>query len=251
VYPTEITDDLCVIELYARWFEARGFRVVLGSPFNLRPDGAGGVSMFGVPCPVVWRHYKTDWWGERRRIWRSEPEYADAMPLAAPLAAVTNAVARGRCAVVNPFGAVVTQNKRLMALMWEELGAFSAAGRAAIQRYVPLTVRMETVAPRRLREQRRDWVLKSDYGCEGEEVVIGAETTDADWSRAVAEALPGRWIAQRRFEAPPLGSARAGNVANYGVYVVAGRAAGLFTRLQGGATDRSAQAVPTFIKLPA
>jgi hypothetical protein len=251
VYPTEITDDLCVIELYARWFEARGFRVVLGSPFNLRPDGAGGVSMFGVPCPVVWRHYKTDWWGERRRIWRSEPEYADATPLAAPLVAVTNAVARGRCAVVNPFGAVVTQNKRLMALMWEQLAAFSSAARAAIERYVPLTLRMETLAPGRLREERRDWVLKSDYGCEGEEVVIGAEETDADWSRAVAEALPGRWIAQRRFEALPLGPARAGKVANYGVYVVARRASGLFTRLQGGATDRRAQSVPTFIKLPA
>ena len=72
VYPTELTDDLSVIELYARWFEARGARVVLGSPFNLRPDGQGGVAMFGVSCSVIWRHYKTDWWGERRTVWRSE-----------------------------------------------------------------------------------------------------------------------------------------------------------------------------------
>ena len=66
-----MTDDLSVIGLYARWFEARGARVVLGSPFNLRPDGLGGVAMFGVSCSVIWRHYKTDWWGERRPIRRS------------------------------------------------------------------------------------------------------------------------------------------------------------------------------------
>jgi len=250
VYPTELTDDLCVIELYARWFEARGFRVVLGSPFNLRPDGAGGVMMFGEPCPVVWRHYKTDWWGERRPIWRSEPQFADAAPLAAPLACLTHAVARGRCAVLNPFGAVVTQNKRLMALMWEELEAFSPWARRLIRRYLPVTVRMETLAPTRLREERRDWVLKSDYGCEGEEVVIGADTSPGDWSRAVVEALPGRWIAQRRFEAVELAPARGGRaatVANFGVYVVGGQASGFFTRLHGGATDRLARAVPTFV----
>jgi hypothetical protein len=252
VYPTELTDDLCVIETYARWFEARGFRVVLGSPFNLLPDGAGGVSMFGVPCPVVWRHYKTDWWGERRPIWRSEPAYADAAPLSGPLAWLAGAVAGGRCAVVNPFGAVVTQNKRLMALMWEELGDFSPRARQLIRRYLPLTVRMETLAAGRLREERRAWVLKSDYGCEGEEVVIGAETSPEAWSRAVAEALPGRWIAQRRFEALKVsGGGRKATVANHGVYVVAGRATGLFTRLHEGATDRLAQAVPTFIRLPA
>jgi hypothetical protein len=37
----------------------------------------------------------------------------------------------GSSVVVNPFGAVVTQNKRLMALMWEELGAFSPSARSA------------------------------------------------------------------------------------------------------------------------
>ena len=121
VYPTEITEDLSVIELYARWFEARGARVVLGSPFNLRPDGLGGVAMFGVSCSVVWRHYKTDWWGERRAVWRSEDPYTDAAPLDELLDGLAAAVARGRVAVVNPFGAVLTQNKRMMALLWEEL----------------------------------------------------------------------------------------------------------------------------------
>ena len=246
VYPTEMTDDLSVIALYARWFESRGARVVLGSPFNLRPDGQGGVALFGVSCSVIWRHYKTDWWGERRPIWRSEPPYADAAPLIGPLELLAGAIARGRCAVVNPFGAVLTQNKRMMALLWEEIDRFSEASQRAIRRYLPYTARLEAMSARRLFQERQQWVLKSDYGCEGEEVVIGAETTPAAWANALADALPDRWIAQRRFQ--PLCDRR-GRSINYGVYLVGGRGAGLFTRVQSGGTDRTATCAPTIVRL--
>ncbi len=244
VYPTEMPEDLAVISLYAGWFEARGARVVLGSPFNLRPDGQGGVAMFGVSCSVIWRHYKTDWWGERRPIRRSEPPYADAAPLGA-LELLTAAVARGRCAVVNPFGAVLTQNKRMMALCWEALERFSEPSRRIIRRYLPFTARLEALPTRRLCDERALWVLKSDYGCEGEEVVIGAETAPARWAEALADALPARWIAQRRFQ--PLCDRR-GRSINYGVYLVGGRAAGMFSRLQSGGTDRTATCAPTIVR---
>ena len=246
VYPTELTDDLSVIELYARWFEARGARVVLGSPFNLRPDVHGGVAMFGVSCAVIWRHYKTDWWGERRTVWRSEPEFQDAEPLREPLALLAGAVARGRCAVVNPFGSVLTQNKRTMALLWEELARFAPWVRAAVRRYLPFTARLERLPRERLRAEKADWVLKSDYGCEGEEVVMGAETPADEWARVLDDVIPARWIAQRRFIAH---ADRGGRVANYGVYLVGGRAAGIFTRLQAGRTDRTAICAPTVVSL--
>ena len=246
VYPTELTDDLSVVELYARWFEARGLRVVLGSPFNLRPDGQGGVAMFGVRCGVIWRHYKTDWWGERRPVWRSEDAYPDPAPLTQALELLAGAVARRRCTVMNPFGAVLTQNKRMMALMWEQLDRFSPHARAAIRRYLPYTVRLESIARRRLRAEQPSWVMKSDYGCEGEEVLLGAETSPASWARALDDALPERWVAQRRFT--PL-TTQGGQVANHGVYVVGGRAAGMFTRLQAGCTDRRALCVPTLVRL--
>lgn len=246
VYPTEMTEDLSVIALYTRWFEARGARVVLGSPYNVRPDGRGGVSLFGVSCDVIWRHYKTDWWGERRPIWRSEPPFADAEPLFEQLRLLAAAGARGQCTVINPFGAVLTQNKRMMALFWEELPRFSAGAQQIIKRYVPFTARLEAVPARRLLEERPRWVLKSDYGCEGEEVVIGSETSPGSWSDALADALPNRWIAQRRFE--PLRDRNHRSV-NYGVYLVGGRAAGLFSRLQSGATDRRATCAPTLVRL--
>jgi len=246
IYPTEMTDDLSVISLYARWFESRGARVVLGSPFNLRPDGRGGVALFGVSCSVIWRHYKTDWWGERRTIWRSESPYTDAAPLSEPLELLAGAIARGRCVVVNPFGAVLTQNKRMMALLWEEIDRLSEPARRIVRRYLPYTARLEALAAPRLREEQPLWVLKSDYGCEGEEVVIGAETTPAAWADALADALPTRWIAQRRFQ--PFRD-RAGQSINYGVYLVGGRAAGLFTRLQSGGTDRRATCAPTIVRM--
>jgi len=247
IYPTEITEDLSMIELYARWFAARGRRVVFGSPFNLAPDGRGGVALFGVPCPVIWRHYKTDWWGERQPARRGEPSFPDAAPLALPLALLGGAVARGRCAVINPFGAVLTQNKRTMALMWEEIGRFSARARTAIRRYLPFTARLERLPKERLRDERDGWVLKSDYGCEGEEVVIGRNTSPSEWASALDDARPGRWIAQHRFD--PL-AARRGGHANHGVYVIGGRAAGLFTRLHRDATDRHAICAPTLVRRP-
>jgi glutathionylspermidine synthase len=219
---------------------------MLGSPFNLEPDGAGGVALFGVPCPVVWRHYKTDWWGERRPVRRSEAPLPDRAPLARPLALLAGAAARGRCAVVNPFGSVLTQNKRMMALFWEELELFPRWAQEAIRRYLPRTARLEGLPLGRLRAERASWVLKSDYGCEGEEVVMGAETSPAAWARALEDALPGRWIAQRRFQALP---ERGGGLCNYGVYVVAGRAAGIFTRIQPDCTDRRAVCAPTLVRL--
>ena len=247
VYPTDLTDELCLVELYARWFEACGFSVVLGSPYNLRPDGDGGVSLFGVSCAVIWRNYKTDWWGERRRIWRSAPEVLDTEPLTEPLSLLLEASARGRCAVINPFGAVVTQNKRAMALMWEEMGELSPEAQRAIRRYVPYTVRLESLSPRRLRAEREQWVLKSDYGSEGEEVIVGAHVSDRAWNFALADACHGRWIAQRRFRPVALDGDL---VPNYGVYVVAGRACGLYTRLARGATDRRALSVASLVRLP-
>ena len=246
VYPTEMTEDLSMIELYARWFRARGMRVALGSPFNLRPDGAGGVALLGVPCQLIWRHYKTDWWGERRPVFASEEPFPDAAPLSRPLALLAGAAARGRCAIVNPFGAVLTQNKRMMALFWEELHRFPAWARAAIRAYIPYTVRLETLARARLRAERVHWVLKSDYGCEGDEVVIGAETAAADWAEVLEDAVPRRWVAQRRFVA--CREQRLG-LANYGVYVVGGRAAGIFTRLQPDGTDYRAVCAPTMVRL--
>ena len=250
VYPTEITEDLSVIELYARWFEARGARVVLGSPFNLRPDGRAAWRCSASRARSIWRHYKTDWWGERRTVWRSEDGYADAAPLTSRSALLAGAVARGRCAVVNPFGAVLTQNKRMMALLWEELDrGFPRWARAAVRRYLPSTARLEALPPARLRASAPHWVLKSDYGCEGEEVVIGAETT----RRRVGARARRRHPAPLDRAAPVRAAAATPRASRQLRRLRRGRPRprGCSRGCRSGATDRTrASCAPTMVRLP-
>jgi hypothetical protein len=230
VYPTEFSEDLSMVALYRRWFQRRGWRVVLGSPFNLCPTSDGGVALFGSRCDVLVRHYKTDWWGERLPVWRDEPAYPDPEPLVGPLGLVLGAVLRGRVGVVNPFGAVLAQNKRTFAFLWEEINRFPVWAQPIIRRFVPRSLRMELLEPETLLGERMGWVLKSDFGCEGAEVVVGAEVDDGLWAVAVHQAVPQRWIAQERF-CPCRDD----------------DGAGLFCRIQAGATDRRAVTAPVLV----
>ena len=249
IYPTELVEDLSMILLYRRWLEARGCQVVLGSPFNLTRgltrNANGRVALFDVPCDVFVRHYKTDWWSERQPARDDDAAFADREPLAAQLGLLFEAELAGRAAVMNPFGAVVLQNKRTMALLWEAIDRFSPAAQAAIRAYLPYTVRLESLEPKALAAARADWVLKSDYGCEGTEVILGAEVDDATFSDAVRHARPGRWVAQRFFAARRDSD---GQCTNIGIYVVGGEASGFFSRVHRGATDYHATTTATLIK---
>jgi len=245
VYPTEMPEDLSMVLLYRRWFEERGWQVTLGSPFNLRRFPRGRAGLFDTPCDVFVRHYKTDWWTERVPAWADEPPVPDPEPLGEQLAIILGAAIAGTCAVINPFGAVVAQNKRAMALMWEKIELFSEPSRDAIRRYLPQTVRLETLPRSLMIAEQQEWVLKSDYGCEGDEVVIGAEVPVDLWQASLDMAVAGRWIAQRRFRARPQPDGT--TTVNHGVFLVGGRAEGLFARVAAGGTDRSAMSAPVFI----
>lgn len=242
VYPTELPEDLSLVRLYKKTFEARGWEVVLGSPFNLVHDERGLV-LFDEPVSLMLRHYKTDWWGERQSAWNDE-ELLDPQPLEEPLEAVLAALLEGSCTVVNPFGAVVPQNKRAMALMWEQIHRFSRRSQDTIRAHVPVTRRLEAFHMEQLVAQKDDWVLKSDYGAEGDEVVIGKLATPEVWVESLKQARKGRWIVQRYFNAKQDAQ---GAIVNYGVFVLAGEASGLYARAQVGATDDHALSAPVLI----
>ena len=244
VYPTEMTEDLSMIAVYREWLEARGCRVVLGSPFNLHDCGTG-VGMFGEAVDLLIRHYKTDWWGERQVVWSDAEPYPDDEPLSGPLQLLLAAEYGGRVSVVNPFGTVVSQNKLSMAFMWEERRRFSAAAQRWIARYIPETYRMTRMAPDALVANRQDWVLKSDYGCESEETVCGPFVSAEVWRDAVAKALPSHWVCQRFFHAEPESP---GLMCNYGVYLIGGRSAGFYARLSAAATDEGAVTAPVYVE---
>ncbi len=154
-------------------------------------------------------------------------------------------MASGNATVVNPFGAVVPQNKRSMAFMWEQIHRFSPRSQEIIQRYIPVSARLETMHEEQLTVQREEWVLKSDYGAEGDEVIVGKQVTDEVWRESLAHARPGRWIAQRFFQATPIDEA--GSIVNHGVFLVAGEACGLYARVQVGPTDDHAVSAPVLV----
>lgn len=245
VYPTELTEDLAVVRVYRRWLERRGLEVILGSPFNLRAE-ARALALFDRPFSIMLRHYKTDWWGERSSVWDDEI-IPDAEPLSAPLSMTLGAVLERRVAVVNPFGAIVPQNKRTMALMWERIHDLSPQAQETVRAHVPESARLEAMDTTTLVEEREGWVLKSDFGAEGDEVLIGKHTSEEDWRTALEHARKGRFIAQRYFEAEVNDR---GEVVNHGVFLVAGEAAGIYARASAGPTDARAVSVPVLVEGP-
>jgi len=244
LYPTDQPEDLSLVALYRSWFEKRGCQVVLGSPYNLGLAADGRVTLIDEPVDLLLRHYKTDWWGEREVVWRDQVDYPDPDPLERELSLLLAAEREGRVTVVNPFGAVVSQNKLSMALMWEQRHRFSSASRQWIEDYLPETRRMVDLDPMTL--AREEWVLKSVYGCEGDSVIVGPFVTDEVWRQAITQLIPRHWIAQRYFEVAPVRrpDEYEGWRPNYGIFVIAGHASGIYTRLSRQATDYQAVTIP-------
>lgn len=243
LYPTELTDDLSMIALYRDWLGTRGCQVILGSPYNLHAC-QDDVGLFGRPVDLLIRHYKTDWWGERQVVWEDAAPYPDAEPLDTQLRLLLAAEYARRVTVVNPFGAVLSQNKLSLAFMWEAQQHFSPLARRWIRRYIPQTYRFSQIPRTELLAHREDWVLKSAYGCEGEETLCGPFVSPDLWQEAVMKALPSLWVCQRFFHVMPEPQ---GVLANYGVYIIGGRSAGFFTRLAPTATTTDAVTAPTYI----
>ncbi len=241
IYPTDLPEDLSMIAIYKRWLEVRGCKVLLGSPFNLGVDSKGRVTVLGEAVDLIVRHYKTDWWGEREPVWANQAPYPDPDPLERELILLLEAEHEARVTVVNPFGSVLTQNKKAMALMWERPELFSDQANRWIEEYIP-----ETRHFLDLNLLNQDgWVLKSDYGCEGDSVVCGPFVKPTDWRIALSAAIPARWVAQRFFDVEPDTD---GLLPNYGVYLIGGRAAGFYTRLSRKATDYTSVTAPTYIR---
>ncbi|HNB72329.1 MAG TPA: glutathionylspermidine synthase family protein [Acidobacteriota bacterium] len=243
IYPTELTEDLSMILLYTRWLQAAGINVVTGSPFNLRRTRRG-IEVLGHPVDLIIRHYKTDWWGERDPVWADAEDFPDPEPLFEPLGMLISAEMAGEVTLVNPLGSVITQNKLSLAFFWEYRSLFSEMAQTWIRTYLPETHRLSYFSIDRLRKEQSQWVLKSDYGCEGAETICGPFVSPETWQRSLDLAIPQHFVAQRFFEAQPDDQ---GRIPNYGVYLIGGSASGYFTRLSSQSTEYSALTVPTFL----
>jgi glutathionylspermidine synthase len=248
IYPTEFTEDLGMILLFRQLLEKLGITVVTGSPYNLHYNGSE-LLVLGKPVDLIFRHYKTDWWGERYSVWQNDPELPDPDPLIAPLRAIFQADLAGQVTIVNPFGAVITQNKLSLAFFWEEQARFSPRSQQLIRKLLPETYRLNQMSADQLdqlRANQTQWVLKSDYGCEGAETVCGPFVNAQHWQMSLDLAIPQHFVVQRFFEVQPN---EQGYLPNYGVYIIGGSAAGYLTRLSRQSTQYDTLSVPTFIRL--
>lgn len=243
IYPTDLPEDLSMIALYRSWLERRGCRVVLGSPFNLRVDHLGRICVLDEVVDLIVRHYKTDWWGEREAIWLDQPAFPDPEPLDRQILPLLAAASEGKVTVVNPFGAVLVQNKIAMAFMWEHRELFSQKAQKWIEAYIPETRRFIAIDAKHL--DRKEWVLKAVYGCEGDSVICGIFVRPREWRRTIRKIVGRHWVVQRYFQVAPIDD---GLLPNYGVYVIGGIASGFYSRLSKVATDYSALTAPTFVK---
>ena len=242
--PTEVTEDLCHIRLLTRWLVEAGFRVVRGAPFNLHASSGRRIGLFGQPCDVLLRHYKTDCWAQQRRLWQQAPLPPQHAPLARELALIAAAMAAGTLGVLNPWGTAIAQNKRTLALPWELPGLFNAETLESVRRHLPETRFLDSLPQAQLIAEREQWVLKSDYGCEGAEVLVGRHCEAALWRTCLAQAVPERWIVQRAFTPQLDGD---GRTVNTGVFLVGGMPSGLYTRTSLGPTGSGALSRPTLV----
>ena len=153
--------------------------------------------------------------------------------------------------VVNPFGAMLAQSKITLALFWEEMERFSDDGKARIRGLIPETYRLDTITRERAKREKDQWVLKSDFGCEGDEVVIGKAHDQETWDHVIDVTMEHTWVLQRYFEIRPLPT---GQLPNYGVYLIAGEPSGLLVRLQDAVAEQDLTArvvVPLVGDVPA
>jgi hypothetical protein len=114
-----------------------------------------------------------------------------------------------------------------------------------VRKHLPETRFLEQMDRDQLAHEQNGWVLKSAYGAEGEEVVVGRSVTSMQWQGVLDRAVLDRWVAQRAFT-PRIGSD--GRMANHGVFLIGGAPSGVYTRCSAGPTDHTALSVPTLVK---
>jgi len=200
-------EDQQVTAYLARRLRALNIRAVLASPRQVTWRG-GVAHLGGTRVGAVVRFYQAEWLPRlpRRCGWRSF-------------------FAGGRTPVTNPAALSLLSESKRFPLCWGDLPFDLPAWR----RYLP-----ETRDPRDAPWQDDDaWLLKSAYSNTGDTVTIRTLADRTRW-RAVARDVrrhPRDWVAQRRFHTRRLDTPLGPLYPCVGVYVIDGRAAGVYARL--------------------
>jgi hypothetical protein len=127
---------------------------------------------------------------------------------------VVRAVREGAVCMVNPWRCKLLHKKASLAVLSDERNAalYTAAERAAIAAHIPWTRRIEERYTQHagqrvdlvpfIAAQREQLVLKANDEYGGKGIVLGWQTTPAEWAQAVQTALTEPFVVQERVAIP-------------------------------------------------
>src|SRR5438876_669933 len=183
--------------LFAEYFRAHGLDVVIGDPREAELRN-GAFLLGGAPVDLIYKRVLL----------------AELMARGGCDHPVIRAVRSGAVCMVNPFRCKILHKKASLAVLSDERNAklFSVVERRAIDAHVPWT---RTVAEQKtlhggrkvdlvpfILAQRDRLVLKPNDEYGGKGIVLGWETDDAAWQRAVGAALAEPYVVQERVPIP-------------------------------------------------
>src|SRR5262249_47028570 len=143
-------------------------------------------------------------------------------------------------AYANSFpSALVAENKRILSVLRDPdlRSLFTADEREAIDALCPETFAVDRDSAEMLARCRDDYVLKRVIDTRGRGVIIGRHSSADQWAAAIAEAMRRPTVAQRYIPHSPCAVLSVGDTPtlmpmfqNLGLFLIAGRAAGLICR---------------------
>jgi hypothetical protein len=181
--------------LFREFFEAHGHPALVCDPRQLVYDGSR-LRHDGVEIDVVYKRLLVNELLEKK----------------AELAALVRAAADRAVTVVNPFRCKPIHKKAIFAVITDDelQRLFTDEERAAIAAHVPWTRRVvdgpttrrgaSIELPHYIREHRASLVLKPNDEYGGKGVFIGSEMSEAEWDRALDQALAASYVVQDKLE---------------------------------------------------
>ena len=232
IHATGYSEDLQHVALVGKWLEEAGHTTVLGSPANLRVED-DQVYVFDDPVDAIFRYYPGEWLADlpNTEDWVQSAPFLPAM---------------------NPLSSLASQSKRFYATWHEHDLDLTQEHRALLDEFLPGSRYLSSLSLDEVLANPNRWVLKGAFGRMGNTVRIGPLMPKEKWEAAVHEAYGTAPIiaAQRRFETAPLWTARGVGFATVGVYLVNGRFAGYFSRIdKGPLIDYDSWHVPTLVEI--
>ena len=177
------------------YFESQGHPALVCDPRHLDFEG-GRLRHAGRTIDVVYKRLLVNELLERRD---------EVRPL-------LDAVRARAVVIVNPFRCKPVHKKAIFAVLTDDAlsGLFTTEERRAIRAHVPWTRRMREGRTTRREEEidlpafvlgnRERLVMKPNDEYGGKGVFIGWEMSEADWARALEEALRSSYVVQERVE---------------------------------------------------